>query len=75
LTLRLDADITKDFHLAGKAYVRILLKITAQPEFFHKGERVGVNRGRNGDAISATQAIPMTVGKFPQATVNGHIIL
>jgi hypothetical protein len=40
--LGIDAHVTKDFNLAGKAHIGILLEITSQPQLLCKGERVGI---------------------------------
>src|SRR5215469_4352679 len=73
--LRVDAHIAKNFDLAGKTHMRVFLQIIAQPEFLHKGEGVGVGSGRNRHAVRTTQTIAMAISKFPQAAVDGDIVL
>ena len=39
---RIYVDIAKDLNLARQAYIGGFLEVIAQPDFFHKRERVGI---------------------------------
>jgi hypothetical protein len=73
--LGVDAYVTIDLDLAGKAYVRILLEVIAQPESFLNGEGIRVCCGGNRYAVGTAQAVAVAVRKFPHAAVDWNIIL
>src|SRR5579863_1348885 len=74
-TAGIDGNVAQYLNLAGEANVGVLLAIIAQPEFLHKGEVVGIGRGRDDDAVCPTEAVPVAIQDFPHAAVDGNVVL